>query len=113
MVGRVHLFMDWLHAGFSTTGDPMDLRTQQDMPNVPGYPDYRSFVSNFKAIHVYNQVVFLQRGTFHQAHIKTNGVKIPYGSNRTKFSGYKLPWKEIDVQIDSVLQSDQITCRTP
>merc|ERR1712166_90886 len=113
MMGRVHLFIDWLHAGFSTTGNVMDSRTQKQMPTVPGYPDYASFVSNFKAIHVYNQIVFLQRGTFHQGHIMTAGVSIPYGGPTTKYSGYKLPWEKIDPQMESVLQSDPIVCTTP
>ncbi len=112
MVGRVHHSIDWLHAGF-ISGDVMSVkRTAAERPQdlYPDMPEYQSFLRDFKSIHVYNQIVFFQRGTYFQENLQTKGRKIPYGSGGGTYSGYKLPWDKVEKELSQILGEDKLTC---
>merc|ERR1712150_275364 len=112
MIGQIHYAIDWLHAGFlngnaMSYSRPSDERPQDRYPDMP---EYRSFIRDFKSIHVYNQIVFFERGTYSQFSLETKGTRISYFSD--EYSGYKLPWEEVEDKLTQILEEDKLTCAT-
>jgi len=110
MIGRIHHSIDWLHAGYISGNVMSESRNAAERPQdlYPDMPEYRSFLKDFKSIHVYNQIVFFQRGSYFQKPLKTKGTHIEYSSR--EYSGYKLPWDKVEKELSQILVEDKLMC---